>query len=337
MKKERSLFDLIALVFKGILMGAANKVPGVSGGIIAYVGGFYEEFIYSLKQFNGKAASLLFKGDLKNFFRHVNGKFLSLLILGMLISYFSIAQALDYLITHYEIWVWSCFFGMILGSVHFIAKQFDTWSTEILWGIGLGGIVGVMLAFIPPIAPNDHLLYVFLCGIISVTGMTLPGLSGSFLLILLGNYVLLLVDSVNALYLSFGYLIKGDFQLLQESENIRLLKVLAVFTLGSITGLVSLSHLLVYVLKKFRKLTTSIILGFIIGSTPVVWPWKKAIYKLSETGQYLLDSNGHKIVSNYSRYWPDWSTSESILAMVFMVTGFLIVYSIEYYGRYRST
>jgi putative membrane protein len=127
LKKQRSLFDLIALVFKGMLMGAANKVPGVSGGIIAYVGGFYEEFIYSLKQFNGKAASLVFKGDFKNFFQHVNGGFLSLLILGMLISYFSVAQVLDYLITHYEIWVWSCFFGMILGSVHFIVKQFSRW------------------------------------------------------------------------------------------------------------------------------------------------------------------------------------------------------------------
>lgn len=327
----------MALVFKGVLMGAANKVPGVSGGIIAYVGGFYEEFIFSLKQFNIRAANLFFKGQFKELFNHVNGKFLSLLTLGMLISYFSVAQILDYLITHYEIWVWSCFFGMILGSVYFISRQFNHWSKEILWGVLSGGMIGVSLAFIPQIGPNDHLLYVFFCGMISIIGMTLPGLSGSFLLIILGNYVLLLVDTVNALYLSIGYLLKGDFQLLSGAENIRLLKVFIVFSLGSITGLISLSHLLAFVLKKLRKLTTAIILGFIIGSLPIVWPWKMAIYKFSKTGEYLLDSNGHKIIKSYSRYWPDWLTSESILALVFVVAGFLIVYSIEYYGRDRKT
>ena len=303
MKKQRTSFDYLALVFKGILMGAANKVPGISGGIIAFVGGFYEEFIFSLRQFNAKSIRMLLKGEFNSFFEYVNGRFLGLLLLGMLISYFSVAQVLDYLITHYESWVWSSFFGMILGSIYYVGSQFKKWNISLFLWVVLGGIAGVGLSLIPQLEPNDNLFYVFLCGIISVAGMTLPGLSGSFLLILLGNYVLLLVDSVNALYVSFGYFFQGNFELLLDSDNIRLLEVLLVFTLGSITGLVTLSHLLAYVLKKHHEITTAIILGFISGSLKVVWPNFKA--------------------------------DEHYLGFVFMGVGLFTVLAIDYYGKTR--
>src|SRR5690606_5729877 len=128
MYENRSFSDKIWLVLKGLAMGAANKVPGVSGGVVAFVGGFYEEFIYSLQKVNAKAFKLLINGRFKSLYQYVNGRFLGLLILGMVISYFSISKLLDYLILHYELYVWSAFFGMIIGSIYYIAKDFDDWS-----------------------------------------------------------------------------------------------------------------------------------------------------------------------------------------------------------------
>ncbi|NNL83142.1 MAG: DUF368 domain-containing protein, partial [Winogradskyella sp.] len=200
MQSTRTLKDRIFLVIKGLAMGAANKVPGVSGGVVAFVAGFYEEFIYSLQKVNRKAFLLLINGRYKSFYNYINGKFLSLLFFGMVVSYFSVSKVLDYFIENYELYVWSLFFGMILGSIYYINKEFDDWNRSTLITLLIGILVGVSISFLDPATENDNLLFVFFCGIVSVSGMTLPGFSGSFILILLGNYVLLLVDSVNALY-----------------------------------------------------------------------------------------------------------------------------------------
>ena len=135
--------------------------------------------------------------------------------------------------------------------------------------------------------------------------MTLPGFSGSFILILLGNYVLLLVDSVNALYDTFIDVFTGDFSFIQNTERMRMLKVLSVFTLGSAVGLVTFSHVLNYVLKHYKSITTASIIGFIVGSLGVVWPWKKTIYKLKDDGTTLIDSQGNQVIENYKRYFPE--------------------------------
>lgn len=198
-QSTRTLRDKFFLVIKGLAMGAANKVPGVSGGVVAFVAGFYEEFIYSLRQINLKAFKLLFNFRFKSFWHYINGKFLALLILGMIISYFSVSKLLDYLIDHYELYVWASFFGMIIGSIYYIAKDFEPWNRKYSTLMLMGICVGVAISFLEPARENDNLWFVFFCGIIGVSGMTLPGLSGSFILILLGNYVLLLVDSVNAI------------------------------------------------------------------------------------------------------------------------------------------
>ena len=197
-------------------MGAANKVPGVSGGVVAFVMGFYEEFIYSLKQFNSKALKLLFRGQLNAFYTHINGSFLMLLFFGMIISYFSVSKLLDYLIIHYELYVWSVFFGMIIGSIYHINKGFNSWSSTTISSLIIGIVLGLSISFLDPASQNDNLWFVFLCGIISVCGMTLPGFSGSFILILLGNYVLLLVDSVNALYDTFADIVVGNFEFISD-------------------------------------------------------------------------------------------------------------------------
>ncbi len=332
MQSTRTLKDKIFLVLKGLGMGAANKVPGVSGGVVAFVAGFYEEFIYSLKKINAKAFKLLINGRFKSFYNYINGRFLFLLFLGMVISYFSVSKVLDYLIKHYELYVWSIFFGMIIGSIYYINKDFKDWNYKTYSALILGVLLGISISFLSPAKENDNLWFVFFCGIISVSGMTLPGFSGSFILILLGNYVLLLVDSVNALSDTFYDVIAGNFDFLNNPERIRLLKVLLVFTLGSITGLVTFSHLLSYILKHYKSITLSAIIGFIIGSLGVVWPWKETIYKLNNNGTLLLDSRGEKIIENYKRYLPELNT-ETYWAITYIIIGIAIVLALEFYGK----
>ncbi|WP_291960023.1 DUF368 domain-containing protein [Maribacter sp.] len=337
MNKTRSFADKIFLVIKGLCMGAANKVPGVSGGIVAFVGGFYEEFIYSLQKVNGKAFKLLINGRLKSFYRYINGSFLTLLIFGMLVSYFSISKILDYFLATHELYVWSAFFGMILGSIYYIGKDFDYWKKKTFTAALIGLSIGVAISFLSPAKENDNLLFIFLCGMISVSGMTLPGLSGSFILILLGNYVLLLVDSVNALYDTFSELLIGDFSFTSNTERLHTLKILAVFTLGSATGLVTLSHLLTYVLKHYKHVTTATILGFITGSLGVVWPWKRTIFKTGVDGESILDTNGKPIIMNYERFLPDLTTVENWTAIFFIIIGISILLLLDWYGKNRRT
>ena len=336
MQQTRTFTDKILLVLKGLAMGAANKVPGVSGGVVAFVAGFYEEFIYSLQKINLKAFKLLISGRFNSLYRYVNGKFLGLLILGMLISYFSVSKLLDYFIVHYELYVWAAFFGMIVGSIYYISKDFGEWNrNSILFAI-LGIIGGIAISFLEPARENDNLWFVFVCGMISVSGMTLPGLSGSFILILVGNYVLLLVDSVNALYDTIAEVILFDFSFIHDSERLRMLQVLLVFAAGSLAGLVSLSHLLGYVLKKRKKETFAVIIGFITGSLGVVWPWKEKIFKLNENGEALIDREGNKIIDNYDRFLPQLDNSDTWLAFFFILIGIFIVLGLAWYENSKA-
>lgn len=337
MHSPRSFIDKFFLVIKGLCMGAANKVPGVSGGLVAFVGGFYEEFIYSLQKINVKAFKLLFNGRYKSFYRYINGTFLILLIAGMLISYFSVSQLLDYFLERKELYVWAAFFGMILGSIYYISKDFEYWNKKTIIAGIIGLVVGISLSFLSPAQENDNFLFIFLCGMISVSGMTLPGLSGSFILILLGNYVLLLVDSVNALYDTFGEVFRGDYSFMENNERLHTLKILAVFTLGSAAGLVTLSHILTFVLKHYKHITTAVIIGFITGSLGVVWPWKKTIYRTDGDGTFLLDSNGKEIISNYERYFPDFTVSENWWALFFIVIGIGVLLALDWYGKTRGS
>jgi len=332
MQSTRTLKDRIFLVIKGLAMGAANKVPGVSGGVVAFVAGFYEEFIYSLQRVNKTAFKLLFNGRFKGFYRYINGKFLSLLFLGMIVSYFSVSKILDYLIVHYELYVWSTFFGMILGSIYYISKDFKEWNRTTIIALTLGTIAGVSISFLDPATENDNLFFVFFCGIISVSGMALPGFSGSFILIVLGNYVLLLVDSVNALYDTMLDIFSGDFEFIHNQVRQRMLKVLAVFTLGSIVGLVTFSHILNYILKHYKNITLATIMGFIIGSLGVVWPWKETIYKTNLEDVFVLDSTGKQIIIDYQRFLPEIN-SQTYIAIAYIALGILIVLGLEWYGK----
>lgn len=315
-------------------MGAANKVPGVSGGAVSYVLGFYEELIYSFKKINIKAFKLLLNGRFKSFYTYINGQFLLLIMSGSIFSYFSISLVLDYLLKYYELNVWSWFFGMIIGSIYYINKDFGKWTKTNLTFLLIGTIIGLAISFLTPAKENDNLWFVFLCGIIGVSGMTLPGLSGSFILILLGNYVLLLVDSVNVLFEVIVSILSGDFSVFSDAIKMRYIKIITVFTLGSAVGLVTFSHLLAYVLKHYNKVVNALILGFITGSLGMVWPWKKTIY-LTENNQFLLDQKGNKIIENYERYFPEIFSFETLFAVLSILFGLGLILGIDYYDRKR--
>jgi uncharacterized membrane protein len=335
MQRERTFLQKGILFLKGLAMGAANKVPGVSGGTVSFVFGFYEELIYSFKKINGIAFKLLINFRFKSFYSYINGQFLLLVMGGSIFSYFSISLVLDYFLQHYELYVWSWFFGMIIGSVYYIGKGFGEWNRTNIVSLILGISVGLGISFLNPARENDNLWFVFICGIIGVSGMTLPGLSGSFILILMGNYVLLLVDSVNELLFVVTNLVRGNFEVLQDPEKIRYLKIISVFTFGSAFGLVSISHVLGYVLKRFNAIVTAVIIGFITGSLGIVWPWKKAIYLMNDE-VFLLDKKGNKIIENYNRFVPDFSISETWFGLFYIIFGIALVLSIDYYGRKKE-
>jgi uncharacterized membrane protein len=335
MQKERTFVEKLSLFFKGLAMGAANKVPGVSGGTVSFVLGFYEELIYSFQKINLTACKLLIRGRFRSFFRYINASFLGLVIGGSVFSYFSVSLVLDYFLKNYELYVWSWFFGMIIGSIYYIGKDFGEWSLKNVTSLIIGASIGIGISFLTPAGENDNLWFVFVCGIIGVSGMTLPGLSGSFILILMGNYVLLLVDSVNVLFGVLTNVFSGNFEFTSDPVKIKYLKIIGVFTAGSAFGLVSISHVLGYVLKRWNQIVTAVIIGFITGSLGIVWPWKEKIY-LQENGQFLLDQNGDQIVENYQRLLPSLSNQENWIAIFYIVIGVALILGIDYYGRTRK-
>ena len=322
----------ILLVFKGIAMGAANKVPGVSGGVVAFVAGFYEEFIYSLQKINLKAFSILVNRGWKPFIQYINGRFLGLLFLGVGISYFSVSLLLDFLIKNFETEVFGLFFGMILSSLYFIYHDVKKWNYKTVGFFLMGLGCGLLMMFTKPMTENDYLPFVFFCGFIGVSGMTLPGLSGSFLLLLLGNYSLLLVDAVNALYFTIVDLLQFDLEFVNDPERVRLLILVLVFTLGSVTGLVVFSNVLSWVLREYKQNTTAIIIGFIAGSLGILWPWKDKVYKIDSLSEILYNAVGNPIIVYYDYFLPNFNKSSFWIVLIFIILGGITVALLERYG-----
>ncbi len=297
-------------------MGTANKVPGVSGGLVAIAIGFYEELVFSLKKIDRKALQFLFSGKLAKFYNHINGQFLILILLGIVISYFSTSKLLDFLLERYEIYVWSLFFGLVIGTVYHLKKKISSWTRESIIILLLGIIIGIGISIMNPASENDNLIFVFVCGIISVSGMILPGLSGSFILILMGNYVLLLVDSVNALYDSIFEMINGDYSFVDNIDRINKLKIISVFAAGSMAGLILLSNILSFFLKKYDQLCYSIIIGFILGSLGVIWPWKNNIVESGKIERYIPELN-----------------QETFIGILFILIGIIFVIILSKYDK----
>lgn len=305
-----------ALFVKGMLMGIANKIPGVSGGAIAWAFGFYQEMIDSFGKLN-KSNFLIWKNDgFKAFYQKVNGRFLIILFSGSFLANFSISFVLDYLFDRYESYVWIYFSGLILATAYYLFKEISIKENIgfILLGIILGGIFSVL----NPIPEKSALWFVFIAGYISVTGMTLPGLSGSFLLILLGMYKLCLVDTINNIAYMFGELVSGNLNVFQDTNAVHLLWVLLVFMIGSFVGLVTLSKLIKYLFKKHQTKTTAIIGAFIIGSIGIIWPWRTSI-----------NSQIDESVLLQQRFLPNLNIDLFYHFLIFII-GVLCVYGIEY-------
>jgi uncharacterized membrane protein len=197
--------------------------------------------------------------------------------------------------------------------------------------------VGLSISFLEPARENDQLLFIFFCGIISVSGMTLPGLSGSFILMLLGNYVLLLVDSVNALFEFLSFLFSGQMTVEIAAELWPMIKILSVFSMGSLFGLVFFSHVLAAILKSYKKQTYAVIIGFITGSLGVVWPWKLKIYATDLSGAILTDTKGRDIVQDFDRFLPDLSSGQTYWALAYILLGVAIVVLLEWLNKNKKT
>jgi len=302
----------IFLFLKGVAMGTVNKIPGVSGGTVAFVTGIYEDLLNSIKKINFTSFKILFSQGFKAFYKEINGKFLTIVFSGVIVSFFSVSLILDRLIEKYELYVFGLFFGMIVGSFYVIYYQLEKINTKSLVGVTIGIISGLSISLADSYDVGTSDLIIFFSGVIAISGMILPGLSGSYLLLLMGNYTLIMVDSVNALYFTLTESLSFDFTFINDPERLYLLKVLILFTLGSIFGLVFLSNVLSLLLKNYKTITISIIVGFIAGSLIGVWPWKNE------------DING-----NLSLFIPDFSISQTWITIFNILIGILFVVLLE--------
>ena len=300
------------LFLKGLAMGAVNKIPGVSGGTVAFVTGIYEDLINSIKKINFISFKILFTKGFRSFYEEINGKFLIVVFSGVIASFFSVSLILDWLIKEYELYVFGLFFGMIVGSFYVIYYQLEKISLKSLIGIILGISFGITISFSENYDVGTSNIIIFFSGVIAISGMILPGLSGSYLLLLMGNYTLIMVDSVNALYFTLIELISFNFTFIDDVERLYLLKVLLLFTSGSVVGLVFLSNILSSLLKNYKTTTISIIVGFIAGSLIGVWPWK--------------DEN---IIGNVSLFIPNFSLLETWITIFNILIGILFVVLLE--------
>ena len=297
-------------------MGAVNKIPGVSGGTVAFITGIYEELIDSITKINFSSFKKLFKEGFISFYNDIIGKFLFTVFGGLIASFFSVSLLLDLIMEKYELYIYGLFFGMILGSFYVIYNKLEKLTFRTSTALIIGFIVGMIIIFADKINLGSSELIIFISGVIAISGMILPGLSGSYLLLLMGNYTLIMVDSVNSLYFSIVDLFKLDFNFIYDDERVYLLKVLFLFTTGSIFGLIFLSNILGSLFKKHKSITIALIVGFIAGSLRGVWPWKIKSRELGEIDKIAV-------------YIPEVNNDSSLLAVVYIIIGILFVVLLE--------
>ncbi len=305
----KGLKEIIAVFFKGFGMGAANVIPGVSGGTIALITGVFERLIDSLKSFDLVAFKLFFKGKFKDFAKHTDLYFLIVLMVGVGISIISFAKLLTFLFENYPIFIWSYFFGLILASVWFVGKTVEKWTVSVVLWFLLGTAIAVAITIMNPATENASFVYLLISGVVAICSMILPGLSGSFILVLMGEYELILhaVDTMN-------------------------FAVLLPVALGAVVGLLAFAHLLSWLYKKFKNQTVALLTGFILGSLAILWPWKHSFDKnmiMFQTDKFgkLLVSGDYKVFS-YERFLPEINVI-FFIAVALAVAGFVTIWLLE--------
>ena len=323
-KLINNMKQFFANFFKGFGMGAANVIPGVSGGTIALITGIFERLIDSIKSFDLKALKLIFKGKFKEFAKYTDIVFLISVFFGAGISIISLARVLEYFFDNYPIFIWSYFFGLILASVYFVGRTIEKWKISVIISFIIGAAMAVVITILNPAKENSNFIYLIICGMVGVCSMILPGLSGSFILILMGNYELIMIDAVNNL----SSAIHGDFDLAMQA-----LKIIAPVAIGIVVGLIAFSHLLSWIYKKFKNQTIAVLTGFIFGSLSILWPWKnsfdknKILFEANKFGKLITFTEDDKIYY-FEKYFPQID-STFFIAVGLVIVGIASIWLVE--------
>lgn len=299
---KRSFKDYIIISLKGMAMGAADVVPGVSGGTIAFISGIYEELLDSISSFNFGLIRVLKDKGFKSVWKKVNGSFLAALFTGVFISIISLAKLIETLLENHPILIWSFFYGLVLASIIYIGKQISKWNIGSFLFLILGGILAFYITTLNPmVSENSSPWFLFLAGMIAICAMILPGISGSFILVLLGAYKPVL----NAL-------------------NTRDFISIIVFMFGTIIGLLTFSRILKWFFSTYKNYTLATLTGFIIGSLNKIWPWK-------ETISWRTNSKGIEVPFNTSSVSPFSFEGDSqlMMAILLAIIGFGLILLIE--------
>lgn len=277
-------------------MGAADVVPGVSGGTIAFIVGIYEELINSIKSINTANLRLLFRGQFRSFWQGINANFLLSIVLGIGISIFSLAKIITYLLVNQPILVWAFFFGLVLASTWFVAKEIKQWKVKTVISFVIGSILAFYITIATPSETPTHPLFIFFCGAIAICAMILPGISGSFILVLLGKY----------------------FYIMEAVKTFRV-SVMLTFVAGALIGITTFSRVLSFALRRFHDATIALLSGFMLGSLNKVWPWKETIETYTDSHGVVKPLVEQNIAPN----------AQVIEAIALMVLGFVLVYALE--------
>ncbi|UII78947.1 DUF368 domain-containing protein [Flagellimonas sp. CMM7] len=298
--KGRQLLDYVFITLKGIAMGAADVVPGVSGGTIAFISGIYEELISSINNINISLFTTLRKEGLKAFWDKANGNFLLALFSGIFISVLSLAKFLSWLLENQPILLWSFFFGLVLASIFFVGKEIKKWSIATVVMFIFGAAIAYFITELPPNENVDSLPYLFLSGALAVCAMILPGISGAFILVLLGSYKTIL-DAVHE----------------------RDVKIVITVALGAVFGLLSFARLLKWMFNHYKNITLALLTGFILGSLNKIWPWKKVLETKTFGDKTVVIDDINVLPGAFE------GDNQLILAIILAIIGFSLIFILE--------
>ena len=310
----------IMVAVKGACMGAADVIPGVSGGTIAFIMGIYDEFVGSLASINGEALKLLLKGRFSAFWKHINGSFLLSLVAGIGISVIALAGLMQMLLSDFPIQTWAFFFGLIVASSIFIIRGISGWKIREGLMLVFGILLGAVICTLSPTQTPDGLWFIFLSGALAICAMILPGISGSFILLILGKY---------------EYVLGAISGLVAGVDPGRNLLILGVFGLGAIIGILAFSRFLHWLLARWQKETMIVLAGFIIGSLVKIWPWSNAeAIVLSQFPE--LAASGESLPAEIISQYMASADLHIGGAVLFALIGFCLVTGIEMAGKLAS-
>ncbi len=309
---QRRFIDYLIIALKGMAMGAADAVPGVSGGTIAFISGIYEELITSISNINFSVFKTLKKEGFKAFWKAINGSFLLALFLGIAISLLSVLKLAKYLLEEHPILIWSFFFGLIIASILFISKQINRWNAATIITGSVGAFIAYYITTLPPMGDTNSLPFLFFAGALAICAMILPGISGAFILVILGAY-----------------------KTVSEAVNDIDLKKIIVFSLGAVFGLLAFSRVLKWLFKQYHDITLALLSGFILGSLNKVWPWKKVL-SFRSNSKGLQVPLTQESISPFSFAKLNDVEHQLVFALILMLLGFLTIFILEKIGAKKT-